>query len=302
MPRKNWHSLSEYQALRAMMESNTTAAAARRLGLSQSAVSRALSSLEGRVGRTLFEREGGRLIATAAAVNLNARLDALFTALDAIDGPVETGRETLRLIAPPTFAGPFLVNHLAGFIAGSPEAFLSLEVGTSKDVIAGIADGAFDLGVTGVELTRAGVRLIPFRRSVGACAMPRGHPLSRLDMVTPMDLDAQKLITFSYRHARRAQLDKLLHEAGSQPDIAIEVSTSAAALDLVRAGAGVAVINPFPSAIDGAGPVVFRPFSSAISYQTYFVAPDGRPLPRVARQFMRHVRLHTPGDEFSQAV
>ncbi len=302
MPRKNWHSLSEYQALRAMMEGNSTTSAARRLGITQSAVSRALSSLEGRVGQTLFERAGGRLVPTAAAVSLNARLDALFSALDSIDGPVDSGRESLRLIAPPTFAGPFLVGHLARFRAAAPEVHLSLEVGTSRDVIAGVAEGAFDLGVTGVELSRAGVRLIPFRRAAAACAIPQGHPLARLETVRPADLHGQDLVPFNYRHARRAQLDKLLHEAGARPRVTIEVSTSAAAIELVRAGVGVAVVHPFPASVLAPQEVVFRPFSSAIVYQTYFVAADDRPLPRIARQFMRHVRLHTPADRFSEPV
>lgn len=171
MPRKNWHSLPEYQALRAMMEGNTTASAARRLGLSQSAVSRSLSNLESRVGRSLFERDSGRLSPTAAAVRLNARLDALFTALDDIDGPTETAVESLRLIASPTFANTFLVSHMARFIKSHPECYLSLEISTSEEVISGIQQDQYDLGVISVELTRAGAKLIPFHRSVAACAM-----------------------------------------------------------------------------------------------------------------------------------
>ena len=52
MGTKIWHSLPEYQALRALMESGTTSKAAVRLGLSQSAISRSISSLEARTGTT----------------------------------------------------------------------------------------------------------------------------------------------------------------------------------------------------------------------------------------------------------
>jgi len=302
MPRKTWHSLSEYQALRAMMEGNTTASAARRLGLSQSAVSRSLTSLESRVGKTLFERDAGRLMPTAAAVSLNARLDALFAALDTIDGPPDEGRESLRIIAPPTYANQFLTGHIAGFVKSQPDHFLSLEIGTSADVIEGLVDGRFDLGIVGVELTRAGAKLMPFRRALAACVMAPEHPLAELEEVSPADLNGQNLVALSYRHARRAQLDKLLHEAGSQPVLVAEVSTSAAATDLVRAGMGVAVVNAFPIVQYDQGGLVFRPFSSAISYQTYFAAPDTGPLSRIARHFMQHVRLHTPRDAFSHPV
>ncbi|MDQ7069556.1 MAG: LysR substrate-binding domain-containing protein [Rhodobacterales bacterium] len=302
MPRKNWHSLPEYQALRAMMEGNTTASAARRLGLSQSAVSRSLSNLESRVGSSLFERDSGRLSPTAAAVRLNARLDALFAALDDIDGPTETAVENLRLIAPPTFANNFLVSHMARFIKSHPECYTSLEISTSEDVISGIQQDQYDLGIISVELTRAGAKLIPFRRSVAACAMPVDHPLASKQLIEPADLHREPLIALSYRHARRAQLDKLLHESGAKPQMIAEVSTSAAAIDLVRLGVGIAIVSPFPSVQNGIENVVFRPFSSAISYQTYFAAPDHRPLSRSARHFMAQVRLHTAKDRFSTTV
>lgn len=285
-----------------MMEGNTTASAARRLGLSQSAVSRSLTNLESRIGTTLFERESGRLKPTSAAVRLNTRLDALFYALDNIDGPSETPRENLRLIAPPTFANHFIVSHMASFLKSRPDTFLNLEIGTSVDVIAGVQADKYDLGIIGVEPTSAGAKLIPFRKAAAACAMPAGHPLAALDVIRPEDLHGENLIGFNYRHARRAQLDKLLLEARSEPKVVSEVSSSTAAIELVRLEVGLAVVNPFPSTQSERDDVVFRPFASAISYQTYFVAPDHRPLSQTARHFLRHVRLHTPKDRFSEAV
>lgn len=106
-------------------------------------------------------------------------------------------------------------------------------------------------------------------------------------MIEASDLHNEPLIALSYRHARRAQLDKLLHESESEPKIVSEVSTSAAAIDLVRLGVGIAIVNPF---------------SSAISYQTYFAAPDHRPLSRSARHFMAQTRLHTAKDSFSTTI
>ena len=100
MTERTWHSLPEYEALRALMESGTTSKAAVRLGLSQSAVSRSISSLEARLGLLLFERDGGRLRPTSEATQLNKRLDPLFEALDRIDGPPERAQETLLVRSP----------------------------------------------------------------------------------------------------------------------------------------------------------------------------------------------------------
>jgi DNA-binding transcriptional LysR family regulator len=300
MVTKTWHSLPEYQALRALMESGTTSKAAIRLGLSQSAVSRSIASLEERTGRILFEREGGRLRPTDEAVRMNQRLDPLFAALDGIDGPLEAAQETLRIVAPPTYAHRFLVHHIATFLKTNPHFYLSLEVASSEDVIRGILDERFDLGFTGVELSRDGVKLSLFRTSSAVCAMASDHPLVSKKTILPEDLHGQSLIAISHRHARRAQLEKVLHSCRSVPRIVAEASTSVAAVDLAKEGLGLTIVSPFPIVQYRSDDVVFRPFASQIAYRSYFVTPDHQPTPRIARAFMRHLRLHTPKDQFSE--
>ncbi len=209
---RNWHSLPEYQALRALMQAGTTAAAARQLGLSQSAVSRSVGSLESRLGKILFERDAGRLRPTQEAVRLNMRLDPLFEALDRIDGPGETVQETLRLVAPPSYAHRYIVTLIASFIRGNPGFFVNLEVTTSDMVTLGVLENRFDLAVTGIEQSRAGINLIPFRESPAVCVMRPEHPLAQRSALAPADLHEQDLIALTYRHGRRGQLDRLLHQ------------------------------------------------------------------------------------------
>ncbi|SLN67621.1 HTH-type transcriptional regulator CynR [Roseovarius litorisediminis] len=297
---RNWHSIPEYQAFRALMQAGTTTGAARQLGLSQSAVSRSIANLENRVGNTLFERESGRLRPTSEAVRLNRRLDPLFDALNRIDGPTDQVQETLRLIAPPTYAHRFLVSQIKGFLTANPHFYVSFEVNTSDEVTRGILDDRFDLGVAGVELSRAGVKMIPYRLSQAVCAMPRGHALAAAQEVRPQDLHGQAMIALTHRHARRSQLDRLMHEARAVPHVVAEVSTSFAAADLAKEGLGLTIINPFPLYHYRSEDLIFVPFASPIRYQSYFVVSDHRPLPRIARAFMRHLRLNTPQDPFSQ--
>lgn len=300
MGTKTWHSLPEYQALRALMESGTTSKAAIRLGLSQSAISRSIANLEARTGRILFERDGGRLRPTNEAAQMNRRLDPLFEALDRIDGPPEVAQESLRIIAPPTYAHRFLVHHIATFLKTNPHFFISLEVSPSEDVIRGILEQRFDLGVTGVELSRDGVKLTPYRSSTAVCAMGPDHPLAGRAEIHPEDLDEQALIALTHRHARRAQLEKVLHACRSTPKIVAEASTSVAAVDLVKEGLGVTIVNPFPIVQYRSDDLVFRPFASQIEYRSYFVTPDHGAVPSITRAFMRHLRLHTARDVFSE--
>lgn len=299
MGTRSWHSLPEYQALRALMESGTTAKAAVRLGLSQSAISRSIASLESRTGLMLFERDGGRLKPTSEAAQLNRRLDPLFEALDRIDGPPAPAQETLRLVAPPTYAHRYLVHHIATFLKANPHYFVSLEVASSEEVIRGIQELRFDLGLTGVELSRERVKLIPFRISKAVCAMPKSHPLVQQDSISPTDLHDQPIIALTHRHARRAQLDRVFTNARSAPRIVAEASTSFAAVDLAKEGLGATVVNPFPVVQFRSDDLVFRPFTSPIEYRSYFATPETQHSPAIARAFMRHLRLHTVKTPFT---
>lgn len=250
----------------------------------------------------LFTRESGRLQPTQEAIQLNLRLDPLFEALSQIDGPVEPVRETLRLIAPPSYAHRFLVGQIGTFIGANRHFFVSLEVASSDEVAREILADRFDLGVIGTELTRADLKQEPFRLSGAACVMAEDHPLARRDTITPADLNGQDLIALAPRHARRGQLERLLTMAKATPRIVAEVTTSFAAADLAGAGLGVAIVNPFPLYLYRAADLAFVPFDSPIRYRTHFVTSSQRPLPRIARAFTRHLRMHTAPDPFSHQI
>ena len=127
----NRHRLRELEALRALVTTRTTVGAARRLGVSQSAVSRSLAQLENRVGHVLFVRSSGRIEPTAEALRLNDKLDPLFETLAQIDGEdwVQAEDEPLRLIVPPTLAHHFIIARVASFLERNPARRLQLEIG-----------------------------------------------------------------------------------------------------------------------------------------------------------------------------
>lgn len=295
-----WHSIPEYQALRALMQSGTTSGAAYRLGITQSAISRSISSLESRLGKTLFDREAGRLRPTLEAVRLNRRLDPLFEALDRIDGPSEQPQETLRIATGPSYAHPFLVQQISGFLRANPNILINFEVTTSEEVARGILEERYDIGVAGIELNRSGVKLLPYRRSRAVCILPQDHQLVARDDVHVEDLQGQRFIGLIYRHARRGQMDRVLHQAKIRPDLVAEVSSGLAAAELVEQGLGIAVINAFPLYHAWSQRIAFRSFASPITYRNYFLIPENRPVRRSARAFMRHLRLNTPADPFSE--
>ncbi|MEN0040841.1 MAG: LysR family transcriptional regulator [Pseudomonadota bacterium] len=298
------HRLREFEALRAVIMMGTTIGAARRLGISQSAVSRSLSQLETRVGRSLFLRRSGRIEPTEEALKLNEKLEPIFATLADIEGAQWATRDTepLRLIVPPTLAHHFVISRVASFIKQNADKQLQLDIQATDVLVAGILDLRYDLGLTSAMIHRSGLNLIPWRRSQVVCAMPIDHPLATKSIIQPRDLEGVALIEFLRRLGTRAITEQIFARAGVHPKQVAETATNMAALELVREGLGVTLVNPFPLLVSGMDGVVVKPFDAPIFYDTCFVLPAGRPPSQLAHQFMRYIRQSTPRDRYSEAV
>lgn len=295
--RGNWHSIREYEALRAVITSGTTSGAARLLGISQPAISRAITQLETRMNIVLFERRGGRLRPTAEAIRMNGHLDRLFDAMVYLDGtdPGDPNRQPIRLAAPPTLSN-LVCTAMASYIKLHPRQKLSLETCTSNGLISRLDQDAIDLGFTHADLTHSTMELVPFHESDAVCIMPVGHPLSRHELITPELLDGEDFISILRRHIVRSRLDRVFADAGSEPNRVVEVATGLSALTMTRAGCGVAVICPFPLLRSDDPTIVARPFRPTFTYRTSFAVSTVRPQTAALRAFMRHVKMMVRAD------
>ena len=269
--------LRELQVLQALVAEGTASAAARRLGLSQPAVSRRLAQLETRLGQLLFDRRGGRLVPTVEAVSINEQLAPVFATLARIARrpapPVQGHSGSLSVAAPPTIAHLFLAGQVAAFKARHPDLRITFEVLASDALVTGIAECRFDLGLTDTAVAHDGIRTQPLLQGRAICILPAGHPLAGSDTLGPADLDGVDVIALSRRHSCRTETDRIFDRAGVRPRIVIEAATNIAALEFVRAGLGIAVVNPFPL-LGALGPgVATCGFAPALTHATSFLLP-----------------------------
>lgn len=297
-------SLRELEALRAVISAGKTTAAAARLGISQPAVSRALQHLESRLGRTLFKRDGGRLVPTSEALALNERIEPIFQTLAEVENVTWMGEpiRPLRIVAPFTITDRFLTGVIARFIAAQPELRVQLEIGTSSDVVHAVADGKADLGISDGLPEHAALKLEPLLRSDAHVVLRRCHRLAAQPFLAPADFHEEPFIALTRRFPIRAVLDRLFAERGVRPRTMVEASTSLSVGALVRAGVGIGVLNPFPIAMGHDEALVFRPIRPAIAYVTAFILPANTPPFPAARQFIEFVRAGEIDDRYSQPV
>lgn len=298
--RRGRFTLRELEVLRTVITLRKTTLAAQKLGISQPAVSRAISQVENRMERELFVREGGRLIPTADALVLNAEIDPIFSTLARLEEAdwSASSEDRLKIVAPPTLSHFLLPRLFASFLEKFPDTRIHLETGTTSAVIAAVADDKADLGLTDGIVSHQGLQISPFRRTKAHAILPVTHPLAAKDILTPEDFDGENFIAFNRRFQRRSVYDKLFGERGSVRNIVIETATSHTVLEMVRRGAGVALINPFPLILQDCPEVVFRKFVPEVEYTTSFVLPTG-PATSLAQRFIEFARKHGPRDAYS---
>lgn len=287
-----------------MVASGKTTQAARDLGTSQPSISRAIASLEARLGQPLFTRRNGRLVATAEALALEARVAVIFDLLDQLAAPGAgiDGAITIRIASPPTLANLFLAPILARFVTSEPRVRVHVEISKSADCLAAVAEGSADLGLVDQRPSHDGVRLEVFRRAKPHALLPKRHRLASRSKLSIGDLAGERIIALSRRFPLRTRMDAAFAALRAEPLIVAEATTSAFLAELVRSGLGIAILNPFPLELRPEKTLVFRPLDLNMSLETAVVVPARGSLAPAARNLANFIRAQQPASNFSNAV
>ena len=197
MPRRPTFTLEQLRSFVAVADSEHISRAAVSLFLTQAAVTQQVRHFERSVGLQLFERDGRRIRLTDAGRSIADACKAALRAVEVVDESALAMRNlqagSLQLGASPTCATYYLPGYLATFAAGHPGIKLGVTIEPSADlnrkVVAGTLDcavieGALDPSLMCVELSRDDLVLIAHR----------DHPLSKLQRVTPADLEQHRYL------------------------------------------------------------------------------------------------------------
>src|SRR5437870_111242 len=143
--------LSILSTLLAVAEERSFTRAAKRLGVSPSAVSHAMRGLEDRLGVRLLARTTRSVAPTEAGEQLLARLRPALTevrdALSQISGFRDTPAGRVRLLMPRFAVESVLAPKLAQFAREYPDVLLDVTTDDSRmDIVAGGFDAGIHLG------------------------------------------------------------------------------------------------------------------------------------------------------------
>jgi DNA-binding transcriptional LysR family regulator len=283
----------QLEAFQAVMASGSTTAAAQRLGLSQSAVSRLLAQFEEDLGLALFVRHKGRLVPTGEAEALLHDAQALVESAQCFRRHSEQlrvggfKRRLLKVALPATLASGLLPQLTGRFMQAHPDVVLDVLTGSYRDNERAILSRDADLALVRVPTDMPGLRAVPILESDAVCIMPRGHALEKKHTVAVADLQGHPLVLLARQRTMRHEVDIAFRQARVQPRVAAEVHSVAVACSLVAEGLGLSIVNGLLAQYCRELPFAMRPFTPRISQQLGIATLKNASLPPFAATFER---------------
>jgi DNA-binding transcriptional LysR family regulator len=249
MDRDLWSGLAVFAVI---VEAGSFARAAARLGLSASALSHAMRSLETKLGIRLLDRTTRSLAPTPAGEALLLRLkpaiESVQSALSDLDGDRETPAGRIRVSAHRPAALYAILPRLADFARTYPAIAVELVV---DDGFVDIVAERFDCGVRHAMTLQADMISVPITGPVPLVyvAAP-GYLVDRIAPETPDDLEAHRCLC--YRHTSSGVVHRWEFERdGRAFERAISGDFTTNDVDVMRdaavAGLGIACL-PLPHA------------------------------------------------------
>jgi DNA-binding transcriptional LysR family regulator len=235
-------------------EAGKISEAARRLHLSQPAVTAQIRRLEADLDTALFIRSVRGVTLTSRGAHLRERLQRVFADLEEVLSELdEPGKLTgiLKFAASTTSAAHFVPDLFARFRRNHPAVGLHLIVGNAEDVLEQVREQHVELGLLAGHERSPGVRLEEFMPDeiVAVCA-PRirdqkfRHAIESLK--SARDLEHLPLIWRERGAGTRAVVEQTLKERGlnvRKLDQRLEIGSTEAIKSLVAAEIGIAFFS-----------------------------------------------------------
>jgi DNA-binding transcriptional LysR family regulator len=141
----------------------------------------------------------------------------------------------------------FLPKVLAAFRSAFPMVDVQILTGAAPEILAGIRDSTFDLGIVfsdvGDAATADSIRFEPLYTEEFVLIVPPGHPLEKARSPKAAKLNGLPLISLSRTSRIRNMIETRLEAAGVSMHVAMELENEEAIEKMVGIGVGTGFIS-----------------------------------------------------------
>ncbi|MDQ3324042.1 MAG: LysR family transcriptional regulator [Acidobacteriota bacterium] len=238
--------IRQLKAFLAIAEAKTFTAGAKRVNITQAAVSMQIRQLEDEVGLPLFVRTPRRVIVTEAGEYLLERARKILREHDAALAEIAevAGAEHGRLrigSASAMFATMQLPKILETLKQKFPRAEINVSSGTSHILVEKILHGEIDIAFVSLPVETANILTeLLFSDEIVAIAHPK-HPLAKQKYISAATLAGEHLILGEKGGNTRRLIDDFFAAANVKPNVMMELSRQEAINQMVENNLGVGI-------------------------------------------------------------
>ncbi|GAA4130700.1 LysR family transcriptional regulator [Aminobacter aganoensis] len=294
--------LRQLEVFRAVMQTGSTIGASGVLSLSQSAISRQLTSLEQEIGLELFRREKGRLVPKPEATALLQEVGELSDVLARLKRRTDelsagwSGKTLIKMGFPHSLTTTLLPGLVRDFLAAQSEVSIELVAGPYDAIERAVMGRTVDFGFVRLPTEDRGLQTMPLVSSGQLCALPVGHPLAERETVSADDLSRTDLVLLGRLRSSREDIEERLRHAQGTVRCRVETHSVESSVAMVAEGIGVSIIPALIGNLLKSDRVVMRPFSPPL-WNDYGIATlRDTQLSRPVLNFIDTLRERLVGD------
>jgi DNA-binding transcriptional LysR family regulator len=289
--------IRQLKAFLVIAETQTFTAGARRLGITQAAISMQIRQLEDELGIQLFTRTPRRVIITEAG---EALLDRARRILNDHDGAVaeiaEIAGGQFGRLRIGTASGTFATNQLPSIILklqkSRPYADITVHSGTSIELVDRILNGEVDIAFVSLPVENLNIATeTVFTDELVAIAHPK-HPLANQTQITANALANEDLILGEQGGNTRRMIDEFFANANERPHIVMELARQEAINEMVEndLGVGLAGVKSVAKSVTQGKLITWTIKGAAIKWELGLARLRGGHFSPIGREFASLVK------------
>ncbi|QDW38217.1 LysR family transcriptional regulator [Bradyrhizobium sp. KBS0727] len=238
--------LRQLRALAAVHRDRSVTAAAKKLHLTQPAVTLQIRNLQTLAGLPLIQRTSDGMLLTDAGrevLALTERIEAAIadceTSLEMMAGKT-AGKISIGAVSTSKYFVPFMIS---GFSKLHPNIDVTLSIGNREEIGNALRGYDLDFAIMGRPPVDVDVDIRLIGDHPHVIIAPTSHRLARKSRLTLSDLADETFLTREPGSGTRGLMEQLLESAGVRPNIGMAMSSNETIKQAVIAGLGIAFIS-----------------------------------------------------------
>ena len=282
--------LKKLIAFRAVLESNSITGAADKIGLTQSGVSRLITSLEQELDFPLFNRIKGRIQVTSRGESFFQEREPLLSGIDQIPNLARQVKQhqysRLRIITLNSLAHSLVPMALNKFCQKHPHANVSITIKSRTELLHWERGEHFDVALASLPFEQRVFRKKSFITFPAVVALSATHRFNKKEKIHIKDLHNENLISLEPTGIFQTSIRKKLQDNNIEPIFKIQTTSMLQSAQMVENNIGIAIIDPFIGHIIKSKKVVIKPLNPYINFDYAYIWPEGRDLSALSEEFL----------------